>query len=200
MSSLDELIISLGYGKTSPQAVIDILRPKTDSGKFVAASPEVREGVVERIVRRISGKDEGIRINGIQDILVRYARCCNPLPGDEIIGFITRGRGVTVHRRACTKAFEADPQRRVEISWDSKAKVNRPVQLKVVATNRSGILATISSTFSELDINILEANCRVDQESRAVNMFTVEISDLAQLKNVIRALTRVSGVTSVERV
>ncbi len=201
MSSLDELYISLGYGKTSPQQVIDELAPKTESGTFQAAPAAVREGLVERVVRRITGKDEGgIRLSGIDDILVRYARCCNPLPGDEIMGFITRGRGITVHRRGCAKGFEADPDRRVEISWDSKAKINRPVQLKVVTANRPGILATVGSTFHGMNVNITEANCRADPDGRAVNMFTFEIGDLNQLKGVMRALTKVQGVVSVERI
>jgi len=201
MQNLDELFISLGYGKTSPQEVIDILAPRSESGKIATPAASMREGMVERIVRKIAGKDSGgIRINGIDDILVRYAKCCNPLPGDEIVGFITRGRGVTVHRRGCDKAFEADPERRVEITWDSKAKINRPVQLKVVTANRPGILATVGSTFHGLNVNITEANCRADQEGRAVNMFTFEIGDVNQLKGVMRALTKVQGVVSVERV
>jgi GTP pyrophosphokinase len=202
MSSLDELYISVGYGKTSPQDVIDQLTPRTESGKFVAAPKEIREGGIERFVRKITGKDGGggIRLSGIDDILVRYAKCCNPLPGDEIVGFITRGRGVTVHRRGCAKGFEADPDRRVEIAWDAKAKINRPVQLKVVTANRPGILATVGSTFHGLNVNITEANCRADPDGRAVNMFTFEIGDVNQLKGVMRALTKVQGVVSVERV
>jgi GTP pyrophosphokinase len=200
LSSIEEVYIGLGYGKLAPQQVIDVVNPRTDSGKFNAAK-DVREGFVEKVVRKISGKDEGgIRLNGIDDILVRYAKCCNPLPGDEIVGFITRGRGVTVHRRNCGKAFEADPDRRVEISWDSKAKINRPVQLKVVTANRPGILATVGSTFHGMNVNITEANCRADAEGRAVNMFTFEIGDVNQLKGVMRALTKVQGVVSVERI
>jgi GTP pyrophosphokinase len=202
MQNPDELFISLGYGKTSAQDVIEVLGPRTESGQFVVAPPRsVREGAVERIVRKVTGKDEGgIRLNGIDDVLVRYAKCCNPLPGDEIMGFITRGRGITVHRRGCSKGFEADPERRVEIGWDSKAKVNRPVQLKIVTKNQPGILATVGSTFHGLSINITEANCRADLEGRAVNMFTFEIGDLNQLKGVIRALSKVTGVVTVERV
>ncbi len=200
LSSIEELYIGLGYGKISPQQVIDVLSPRTESGKFNVAK-DVREGIVEKVVRKISGKDEGgIRLNGIDDILVRYAKCCNPLPGDEIVGFITRGRGITVHRKGCQKGFEVDPERRVEISWDSKAKINRPVQLKVVTANRPGILATVGSTFHGMNVNITEANCRADAEGRAVNMFTFEIGDVNQLKGVMRALTKVQGVVSVERV
>jgi GTP pyrophosphokinase len=201
LSSIEEVYIGLGYGKISPQQFIETLTPRTESGSKIAVAKDVREGIVEKVVRKISGKDEGgIRLNGIDDILVRYARCCNPLPGDEIVGFITRGRGITVHRRGCTKAFEADPDRRVEISWDSKAKINRPVQLKVVTANRPGILATVGSTFHGMNVNITEANCRADPDGRAVNMFTFEIGDVNQLKGVMRALGKVQGVVSVERI
>jgi len=200
LSSIEELYIGLGYGKVSPQDVLTSLTPRTESGHF-KINKDVKEGLVEKITRKFSGKDDGgIRLNGIDDILVRYARCCNPLPGDEIVGFITRGRGITVHRRNCGKGFEADPQRRVEISWDSKAKINRPVQLKVVTANRPGILATVGSTFHGMNVNITEANCRADDQGRAVNMFTFEIGDVNQLKGVMRALTKVQGVVSVERI
>jgi len=200
LSSIEELYIGLGYGKISAQDVITSLTPRTESGHF-KINKDVKEGLVEKVVRKISGKDDGgIRLSGIDDILVRYARCCNPLPGDEIVGFITRGRGITVHRRNCNKAFEADPERRVEISWDSKAKINRPVQLKVVTANRPGILATVGSTFHGMNVNITEANCRADDQGRAVNMFTFEIGDVNQLKGVMRALTKVQGVVSVERI
>ena len=200
LSSLEEVFIGLGYGKLSPQQVIDVLQPRSESG-HIQINKEVKEGLVEKALRKISGKDEGgIRLNGIDDILVRYARCCNPLPGDEIVGFITRGRGITVHRKGCSKGFEADPDRRVEISWDSKAKINRPVQVKVVTANRPGILATVGSTFHGMNVNITEANCRADDEGRAVNMFTFEIGDVNQLKGVMRALTKVQGVVSVERI
>jgi GTP pyrophosphokinase len=113
----------------------------------------IREGRIESLVRKVTGKDaQGIRLNGIDDVLVRYTKCCNPLPGDEIIGFITRGRGITVHRRNCAKAFDTDPERRVEISWDARAKINRPVQIKVMTANRPGILATVGHTFHEQGI------------------------------------------------
>jgi GTP diphosphokinase / guanosine-3',5'-bis(diphosphate) 3'-diphosphatase len=200
LSSLEEVYIGLGYGKISPQQVIEVLQPRSESG-HIKINKDVKEGLVEKALRKISGKDEGgIRLNGIDDILVRYARCCNPLPGDEIVGFITRGRGITVHRKGCSKGFEADPDRRVEISWDSKAKINRPVQLKVVTANRPGILATVGSTFHGMNVNITEANCRADDQGRAVNMFTFEIGDVNQLKGVMRALTKVQGVVSVERI
>ena len=201
VGSEEELFINIGYGKIGAEEVADFLAPK--NGEAVTSLPpdSLREGRIESIVRKVTGKAQGgIKLSGIDDVLVRYAKCCNPLPGDQIIGFITRGRGVTVHRRGCPKAFDTDPERRVEISWDSKAKINRPVQLRITTANRPGILATVGQTFSGQGINISEANCRAGEDGRAVNVFTFDCSDLGQLKNVMRALQKVEGVVGVDRV
>jgi GTP diphosphokinase / guanosine-3',5'-bis(diphosphate) 3'-diphosphatase len=200
VSSSDELYISLGYGKVSPRAITDFLAPPKEGAKDSDPPSAIREGRIESLVRKVTGRDShGIRLNGIDDVLVRYTKCCNPLPGDEIIGFITRGRGITVHRRNCPRAFDTDPDRRVEISWDARAKINRPVQIKVMTQNRPGILATVGHTFHEQGINISEATCRAGDDGRAMNTFTFLCSDLAQLKNVIRQLQRIPGVMAVER-
>jgi GTP diphosphokinase / guanosine-3',5'-bis(diphosphate) 3'-diphosphatase len=202
VSNENELFIALGYGKISPRAVTEFLAPPAKEGDKGGDPPaSIREGRIESLVRKVTGKDaQGIRLNGIDDVLVRYTQCCNPLPGDEIIGFITRGRGITVHRRNCPKAFDTDPERRVEISWDSRAKINRPVQLRVMTANRPGILATVGHAFHEQGINISEASCRASDDGRAMNTFTFLCSDLSQLKNVIRHLQRIPGVMAVERV
>ncbi len=201
IQSAEELFIGIGYGKIDPQEVLAIVAPPDDAGHESKPPDQLREGRVAGFVRKVTKRDEGgIRLNGIDDVLVRYARCCNPLPGDDILGFITRGRGVTIHRRGCQKAFDTDPERRVEIAWDSKAKINRSVQLRVVTANRPGILATVGHTFSAQGINISEANCRAGDDGRAVNVFTFNCSDLTQLKNVMRALQKVQGVVAVERV
>jgi GTP pyrophosphokinase len=196
----EELFISIGYGKIDPQDVLNIIAPPSTEGVPSAPPQQLKEGLLEGFVRKVTKRDEGgIRLNGIDDVLVRYAKCCNPLPGDDILGFITRGRGVTIHRRGCPKAFDTDPERRVEISWDAKAKINRSVQLRVVTANRPGILATVGQTFSSQGINISEANCRASDDGRAINVFTFMCSDLNQLKNVMKALQKVQGVVAVER-
>jgi guanosine-3',5'-bis(diphosphate) 3'-pyrophosphohydrolase len=195
----EEFFVLVGYGKITPQDVLEVVAPKSD-GPASLPPPQVREGRIESIVRKVTGKDEGgIRLNGIDDVLVRYARCCNPLPGDDILGFITRGRGLTIHRRGCSKAFDTDPERRVDITWDTKAKINRAVQLRVTTANRPGILATVGQTFSAQGINISEANCRAGDDGRAVNVFTFTCTDMDQLKGVMKALQKVHGVVAVER-
>ncbi|MFO0673901.1 MAG: bifunctional (p)ppGpp synthetase/guanosine-3',5'-bis(diphosphate) 3'-pyrophosphohydrolase [Polyangiaceae bacterium] len=200
VQNVDELLIGIGYGKIKPNEIVNVVAPPSTDGKETAPPPALKEGRIEGFVRKVvKGDDGGIKLNGMDDVLVRYARCCNPLPGDDILGFITRGRGVTIHRRGCPKAFDTDPARRVEIGWDSKAKINRSVQIRVTTANRPGILATVGHTFSAQGINISEANCRANEDGTAVNVFTFNCSDLNQLKVVMKALQKVEGVVAVDR-
>jgi GTP pyrophosphokinase len=154
--------------------------------------------IFRKVARRpVTG---GVRISGIEDVLVRYGRCCNPVPGDPIVGFITRGRGVTVHTVQCDKVLGIDPDRRVDVSWDVKGDLKRPVAVRVVTNDRPGILAEISHIFSEAGINISQASCRTTTPGeRAINDFEVTIGDLTELKAVMRSIERIEGVTSVER-
>ena len=105
-----------------------------------------------------------------------------------------------MHTRDCQKALDLDPDRRVDVEWDSKVKAPRPVSLQVVCADRPGLLATISQAFSESGVNISQAHCRATDDHRAVNTFQFSVADLEQLKNVIRTLQKISGVFSVERV
>jgi guanosine-3',5'-bis(diphosphate) 3'-pyrophosphohydrolase len=115
VSNLEELFIGIGYGKIDTDEIVKAVAP--DQGSDSKPPTSLREGRLAGLVRKVIKRDEGaIRINGIDDVLVRYAKCCNPLPGDDIQGFITRGRGVTIHRRGCSKSFDMDPERRVEIT------------------------------------------------------------------------------------
>jgi GTP pyrophosphokinase len=196
----EELFVGIGYGKIDPADIIKVVAPPDEAGKDSKPPESLREGRIAGLVRKVIKRDDSaILINGIDDVLVRYAKCCNPLPGDDILGFITRGRGVTIHRRGCPKAFDTDPERRVEIQWDSRARINRSVQLRVVTANQPGILANVGQTFMAQGINISEANCRAGDDGRAVNLFSFVCADLVQLKNVMKALHKVKGVVAVER-
>jgi GTP pyrophosphokinase len=195
----EELFAGIGYGKIAADSVARLLAPNTGAPDSVPP-PDLREGRIESIVRRVTGKATGgIKLNGIDDVLVRYAKCCSPLPGDQIIGFITRGRGVTVHRRTCQRAFETDPERRVEVSWDSKAKINRPVQLRVTTADRPGMLGIVGKAFQSKGINISEASVKSCDDGSAIDLFTFNCADLVQLKTMIRALQKLDGVVKVER-
>jgi GTP pyrophosphokinase len=132
--------------------------------------------------------------------MVRFARCCSPLPGDPIIGFITRGRGVTVHRRDCSKGLDLEPERRVEVEWDGKGSGEHEVTIQVLCADKPGLLAHISQSFSDAGVNISQAHCRTTDDGRAVNTFNARVSDLEQLKAVMRSLVKIKGVYSVDRV
>jgi GTP pyrophosphokinase len=197
----EDLLAAIGYGKVAPA---DVLRHIVPADKL--AQPPPADGAptsrITEIFRKMARRaPDGVRISGIDDILVRYGRCCNPVPGDPIVGFITRGRGVTVHTVSCEKVLGIDPERRVDVSWDVKGDFKRPVSLRVITTDRPGILAKISQTFSEAGVNISQATCRsTTPGERAVNDFEVTIGDLKQLNQVMRSIERIDGVQSVKRV
>lgn len=196
----DDLLAGVGYGKITPG---DVLRQLVPAEKLAEpVTPEPATSRITELFRKMARRPtEGVRINGIDDVLVRYGKCCNPVPGDAIVGYISRGRGVTVHTAGCEKALGVDPERRVDVSWDTRGDFKRPVSLRVVTTDRPGILARISQAFSEAGVNISQATCRsIEPGSRAVNEFEVTVGDLKQLTSVMRSIERLDGVQSVQRV
>ncbi len=204
LRTVDDLLAALGYGKIAPFQVLAKLLPPE---KLAQPEPPPRDppaalGRLTEIFKKVAGKTSstGVKISGIDDVLVRFGRCCNPVHGDKIIGFITRGRGVTVHTLDCDKVLSTDQERRVDVSWDVKGDFKRPVTVRILTSDRTGLLAEISQTFSEAGVNISQANCRAMGDDRAVNTFEISISDLKQLKNVMQRIERIKGVHSVERV
>lgn len=206
--SEEDLLVAVGYGKVQPSQLVERLLPpekveevREQPAREVSTSGGIFQAVTD-IARRVVGKrtTSGVVIGGIDDVLVRFGRCCNPVPGDPIVGFITRGRGVTVHTGACDKALATDPERRVEVSWDVRPDYKRPVTLRVLTVDRPGLLADMSQIFSKKGVNISQANCRATGDDRAVNTFEVVISDLKQLTELMRSIEKLTGVFSVERV
>jgi len=141
----------------------------------------------------------GVRVQGEADIVVRFAKCCSPVPGDAIVAFISRGRGVIVHTRQCPKAFNLDPARSVEVSWDEDTRLLRPVAIEVVSEDKPGILAALSKCFMEHGVNIAQAKCRATEDNRGLNTFQVTVSHVDQLKKVLRAIQSIDGVISATR-
>jgi guanosine-3',5'-bis(diphosphate) 3'-pyrophosphohydrolase len=196
----DDLVAALGFGKLPASQFLAKLVP---AEKLAEAHPEpAPAGVLSSLFRRVAGArgPEGVRISGIEDVLVRFARCCNPVPGDPIVGFITRGRGVTVHVQNCEKAMGLDPDRRVDVSWDAKPDVRRPASLRVVTDDRDGVLAAISRVISGASVPIQQAVCRTIGPGRAENQFDVTVADVKQLRELMKSIERLEGVQSVDRV
>jgi GTP pyrophosphokinase len=193
----EELFAQIGYGKIDVSKVLEVAYPsEPDTRKTLAPS------FFEKTVRKVTRKDgdASIRIDGLDDVLVRFAKCCTPVPGDPVVGWITRGRGVTIHRKNCPRSMELDPQRRIDVSWSSDTKMELPVSLKVTTNNSPGILAKVSSVFTENGLNISEAICRTQDDGRAVNLFQFTVDDLNRLRTVMRGIAKITGVQDVERV
>jgi guanosine-3',5'-bis(diphosphate) 3'-pyrophosphohydrolase len=144
----------------------------------------------------------GVIVSGTPDVLVRFAGCCEPLPGDEIIGFVTRGRGVTVHARGCVKVFALDPERRIDVDWDTEGSVRRAITIRVMARDEPGVLAKVTNTISAAAINIGSAKVAVNETSgkAAELVFELWVDDVKTLNGVMREIRKVKGVRSVERV
>lgn len=205
----EDLLVAVGYGKIQPSQLVELLVPKEkvaevrekDKGPQEPASPGLFQAVTD-MARKVVGRksSSGVTIGGVDDVLVRFGRCCNPVPGDAIVGFITRGRGVTVHTHDCDKAKATDPERKVDVAWDVKSDFRRPVTLRVMTADRPGLLADMSQIFSKKGVNISQANCRATGDDRAVNTFEVTIADLKQLTDLMRSIEKLTGVFSVERV
>ena len=191
--TLEGIFIALGYGRTTAAQIIEKLVP----GKV---PPPEASSVLGQLFRRVARRSSsGVMVQGLDDVLVRFGKCCNPLPGDQIVGFVTRGRGITVHLPACPRAVDTDPARRIDVTWDTGVRSLRPVGLRVVTADRPGILATISQLFSDNGVNISQANCRVTDENRAVNTFEIMIYDAEQLRRTISKLKGLRGVVAVDR-
>ncbi len=195
----EELILNIGFGKVIAADVVKVIVPESEQNNGVQQEPGMMAKLLEKVgVKRTTRS--GIRVQGMDDMLVRFARCCNPVRGDDVVGFITRGRGVTIHTRGCPKAKDLDPVRRIEVDWDSRSKTMSPVSVRVESENRQGLLAEVSKTFTTKGVNILQANCRTFEDDYAVNTFQFQIEDLSKLKALIKGLSRIDGVISVERV
>jgi guanosine-3',5'-bis(diphosphate) 3'-pyrophosphohydrolase len=196
-ANLEEALALIGYGKLEAHAFVELCLPDEEKKPAVLEQRRSRIGeLFDKLARRGTG---GIRVEGIDDVLVHYARCCTPVKGDPVIGFVTRGRGVTIHRRNCAKIMELDADRRISVTWVSDSQMVRPISITVTTDDREGMLTELSSVFARMNINISEAKCRGLGDGQAVNTFKCGVVDVEQLKVVMRKLGSLKGVHRVER-
>ena len=138
-------------------------------------------------------------MEAVDDIMVRFGKCCKPLPGEKIKGYITRGRGVTVHAYNCIYIQSCDRPRLIDVTWDERKKFSYPVTIEVTSVDKKGILAEISASISSAEANISNASAHRLDDKRAVATFELEVIDYKHLRNVIRAIERIKGVIKVSR-
>jgi GTP pyrophosphokinase len=168
---------------------------------FPDVRPEkARPSPLERLASIPFRSTGGIRLHGVDNLLISFARCCQPVPGDRVIGVITRGRGVSVHRVDCPNVFadRVEKERQVKVEWDVEGKNSFLVKLVVLGADRQGFLADIAQAISHAKTNIKSADMESELD-HARGTFLVEVKNLRHLQDVIRAVRRIRGVTKVER-
>ena len=194
----DDLFAAIGYGKITARTLLtrlvgqDALREKAPDGAITS--------VVKRVLG--TGGDQKIKVRGVDDLMVFRARCCNPIRGEKIVGYITRGKGVSVHSATCPNVVNLlyDPERRIDVEWDKSADASPyTVRLQISVEDRRGILADVSSRIADIDTNIRDIEATVDAEHRGSIRMTVEISDVKHLEKVMKSIKNVDGVLAVER-
>lgn len=192
-SDLGQLYASIGRGDTPVQGVIKKIEPeKVESLED--------DSIFRRFIRRARGKAKGVRVQGLENLLINFAQCCQPVPGDRIIGFITRGRGVVIHRSDCKNVLNLleDPERKIDVEWDVARDKQFMVQLKLLGEDRKNFLKDISESISDTNTNIV--SIVMNSEDAIVNStIIIEVKNLNHLIRVINRIRKVQGVISVER-
>jgi len=196
----DDLFAYIGYGKVAPKQVLAKLVPAE------ALHEKAPEGPVTAAVKRVlgAGGADRIKVRGFDDLLVFRARCCNPIRGEKIVGYIIRGKGVSVHSATCPNVVNLmyDPERKIDVEWDKVAgagDARYTVKLTMEVEDRKGLLAAVSAKIAGINTNIKNMEARTDDDQRARIDMTVEISDLRHLEKVIKSVRGVDGVLNVER-
>ncbi|MFY9135137.1 MAG: TGS domain-containing protein, partial [Bacillota bacterium] len=190
--STDDLLASVGYGKLSAAQVVTKLVPERAADETPKPSP----------AKKKAGSSHGVRVPGVDNLLVRFARCCNPVPGDPIVGYVTRGRGVSVHRKDCPNAMiivNAEKDRVVDVYWDTKDGESYPVEIEMEAYDAPGLLTGVINTAVEMKAHVSAVTARTLKNRVAVINMTVEIHDVEHMDSVMERLRRISGVQSVRR-
>ncbi len=189
MQSLDDLLISIGYGKVSPHQVVNRLLPERP-----------HEEVLQRIAKPPK-EHRGISIKGIDHILYHTARCCFPVPGDVLVGFVTRGKGVTIHRRDCPnlERLAIDDERFIDVDWRPENGTTSTARLMVETVDKPGVLANLSALISSVNVNISHIEANATQDKRAHIVFNLDIRDKVQLTGLMQKIARTDGVLSVKR-
>jgi GTP pyrophosphokinase len=200
-ADVDALYAALGEGHISTQSVIEKVLATIQGGDTDDDEDEVVLPVTQRS-RATVNSDSGVLVRGAPDILVKLAKCCTPVPGDEIVGFVTRGSGVSVHQRVCHNVAQLlqEPERMIDVEWAPSSKSLFLVHIQVEALDRAGLLSDVTRVLSEHHVNILSASVSTSSDRLAISRFVFEMGDTTHLDRVLNAVRRIDAVYDVYRV
>jgi GTP pyrophosphokinase len=191
--TVDNLIASVGYGKITPLQIIRKIVPKPEK--------EEDESILNKIIGRVRKKKlkAGVMVKGVDDILIKFGRCCQPVPGDPITGYITRGFGVTVHRTSCVNALKMSPERQIDVEWNVDIADAYPVKIRVRSYDRVGLLADIAANISKNGANIISANTETRENKMVDSFFTITVEDTNQLNKILLSIKKIKHIQEVKR-
>jgi len=197
----DDLFASIGYGGVTVNQVLQRLLEeyrKNDKSITIKGKPEQRK----RYEKKKRPVEKGVKVKGVDNLLIRFSKCCNPVPDDEIIGYITRGRGISIHRKDCPNVAQHlnEKERLIEVEWDKSESASYSVEIQVAASDRGGLLSDVINTINELKIVILAVNARTNKNNIALIDMTLQIKNKEHLQTTIQRLKRVEDVISVNRI
>ena len=203
LHSVDDMYSSLGYGGMTANQVITKLK---EEYRKTQKLEEREEESIERQVEKAKERKKkhystGVKVKGVENILIRFSKCCNPVPGDEIVGYITKGRGVSVHQKDCPNVADLlnEEERFIEVEWNSQTKESYNADVEIRANDRKGLLAEITIIIDESKVNINSFHSRITKDKIAIINFILEINDIEQLNKLIRKFRKIEGVTDVFR-
>ena len=199
----DDLYVQVGYGKVTGKEVVAKFFPDAKPIEEDGGKQSFLQKVFQNAATKSRKSKSIIRVDGLEDMLIRFGKCCNPIPGDSIAGFITRGRGITIHKSDCERAFEVDAERRIDVEWTvdtTPEGLERAVRLRVISHDTPGLLRSMSEVFSARGINIHNAQIRTTKDKKAICIFDVNVRDTSQLSLVMQDLSKVNGIIGVTRV
>lgn len=194
--AVDDLIANVGYGKITPLQVVRKIAPKREA-------EESEESIFNKFIGRVGRKKKlktGVLVKGVDDILIKFGKCCQPVPGDLIVGYITRGFGVTVHRTNCVNALSMNPERQIEVEWSQETSEIYPVKIRIISQDRVGLLADVVSNISKFGANILNATSQTRDDKMVDSFFTIGVEDIGHLDKILSAVRKVKRVQDVKRI
>ena len=204
IKSLDELYQMLGSGKLKINALFEEI-PSIDFSKSDEDEQKKQKNFdslykkLSNTAKKSTNRDNAVIVDGMDDIMVRMGKCCNPIPGDPIIGFITRGRGITVHTKACPRSQEVEESRKILVEWNSDYRFKHPVGIKVMAHDKPGILSRVSNNINSLGINIKSALAKSMPDLKGSFVFEIEVGDYSEFLKVVSIIESMEEVISVSR-
>jgi GTP pyrophosphokinase len=194
--AVDDLVANVGYGKITPLQVVRRFTPRQEPEEGQAS---IFNKIVGRVVRKKRLK-AGVLVRGVDDILIKFGKCCQPVPGDPIIGYITQGYGVTIHRTTCVNALRMNPERQIEVEWNQEIAETYPVKIRIISHDRVGLLADVVGSISKHGANILNATSETSENKMVDSFFTIGVEDVGHLEKILSAVKKVKLVQEVKRV